>query len=173
MSLTRQSRSNSKASPSSLSPVRPLPLSSPLKTHTHTRPDPSRAVHHGKFFTTPPEPYYCLGFLFDGQLAYVSDVSHIPDECWDVIARHVRLNPLRKELDAVRVNGNGNGREEDEGEKPRLKALVIDCLRVEPFTSHFGIGQAVHAAQRFGAERTYLVSPSLSPSLPRSPSRPC
>ncbi|BGO96145.1 hypothetical protein NBRC10512_002473 [Rhodotorula toruloides] len=106
-------------------------------------------VHHGKFFTTPPSPYPCLGFLFDSQLAYISDVSHIPDECWDVLSQHVSLRPLRKEVE----NGHANGAEE----KPRLKALVIDCLRIEPFTSHFGIGQAVHAAQRIGAERTYLI----------------
>ncbi|BGP35884.1 hypothetical protein JCM10296v2_007736 [Rhodotorula toruloides] len=114
-------------------------------------------VHHGKFFTTPPSPYPCLGFLFDSQLAYISDVSHIPDECWEVLSQHISLRLLRKQVE----NGNGhgvNGMEEEGKEKPRLKALVIDCLRIEPFTSHFGIGQAVHAAQRIGAGRSYLLS---------------
>ncbi|BGP03990.1 metallo-beta-lactamase domain containing protein [Rhodotorula toruloides] len=110
-------------------------------------------VHHGKFFTTPPSPYPCLGFLFDSQLAYISDVSHIPSECWDVLSQHVHLRPLRKRVE----NGVNGTKEEQEQEKPRLKALVIDCLRIEPFTSHFGIGQAVHAAQRLGTERTYLI----------------
>ncbi|KWU42648.1 hypothetical protein RHOSPDRAFT_5670, partial [Rhodotorula sp. JG-1b] len=88
-------------------------------------------VHHGKYFTEPPTPFYCLGFLFDRQLAYLSDVSYIPPEIYS--------------------------RDEGDKDKPRLKALIVDCLRVEPFASHFGVGQAVETAKRLGAERNYLV----------------
>lgn len=126
-------------------------------------------MHHGKFFTEPPTPFYCLGFLFDRQLAYLSDVSFIPPEIYARIADYVAL-PARRRASGRKALTNGTHgsapqEEEEEGreeEKPRLKALVVDCLRVEPFASHFGMGQAVETARKLGADRTYLVrSPSL------------
>ena len=134
----------------------------------------ARAVHHGKYFTEPPTPFYCLGFLFDRQLAYLSDVSYIPPEIYSRVAHYVRLPSTASSL---MVNGNGNGNanghgcvneDEDEGDKdkPRLKALIVDCLRVEPFASHFGVGQAVETAKRLGADRNYLVRRCCSLSLP-------
>ncbi|GAA6020459.1 hypothetical protein JCM10207_000007 [Rhodosporidiobolus poonsookiae] len=109
-------------------------------------------VHHGKFFTTPPSPYFCSGFLFGRQICYLSDVSYIPQAVWSSLASRLSLPspPGQGEEE------QGKGEEEKE-EKPRLKALVIDCLRLEPFTSHFGLGQAVAAARRMGAERNYLI----------------
>ncbi|POY72085.1 hypothetical protein BMF94_4892 [Rhodotorula taiwanensis] len=115
-------------------------------------------VHHGKFFTTSPTPFYCLGFLFDRQLAYLSDVSYIPEVIYDRIASYVSIpaaaavQPAAPNGTTV-ANGNANGKQE----LPRLKALIVDCLRVEPFASHFGIGQAVETARKLGAERNYLV----------------
>lgn len=88
-------------------------------------------VHHGQFFTTPPSPYTCLGFLFNTSIAYLSDVSHIPPAVWAVLDRELAGT--------------------------RLDALVVDCLRIEEFTSHFGVGQAVQTARRLGARRNYLV----------------
>lgn len=123
----------------------------------------TRAVHHGKFFTDPPTPFYCLGFLFDRQLAYLSDVSYIPPEIYRRVAHYVRLPSASSSSSSwsngtATTNGNGNGYGNGhDDDKPRLKALIVDCLRVEPFASHFGIGQAVEAARRLGAERTYLV----------------
>ncbi|GAA5959636.1 hypothetical protein JCM8115_001275 [Rhodotorula mucilaginosa] len=119
-------------------------------------------VHHGKYFTDPPTPFYCLGFLFDRQLAYLSDVSYIPPEIYRRVAHYVRLPSSSFLLSNGNGNGNGNANghgkvDEDDEEKPRLKALIVDCLRVEPFASHFGIGQAVETARRLGAERNYLV----------------
>ncbi|GAA6057190.1 hypothetical protein JCM3770_004369 [Rhodotorula araucariae] len=89
------------------------------------------SVHHGKFFTTPPAPYTCLGFLFDTSLAYLSDVSYIPPAIWTTIERTLA------------------------GET--LDALVVDCLRIEPFTSHYGVGQALQTARRMRARRNYLI----------------
>ncbi|BGP58566.1 hypothetical protein JCM8202_002328 [Rhodotorula sphaerocarpa] len=153
-------------------------------------------VHHGKFFTEPPTPFYCLGFLFDRQLAYLSDVSFIPPEIYARIADYVAL-PAHRGASGRKALTNGTHgsapqEEEEEGrgeEKPRLKALVVDCLRVEPFASHFGMGQAVETARKLGADRTYLLGfghrtshelwlaltralslPSTSPSLPSLPS---
>lgn len=34
---------------------------------------------------------------------------------------------------------------------------VLDCLQLEPHTSHFGLAQSVAAARRIGATRTYLT----------------
>ncbi|BGP43963.1 hypothetical protein JCM10450v2_008177 [Rhodotorula kratochvilovae] len=88
-------------------------------------------VHHGKFFTTPPSPYTCLGFLFSTSIAYLSDVSYIPPAVWTTIERTL---------------GGAT-----------LDALIVDCLRIEPFTSHYGVGQAVQTARRLGARRNYLI----------------
>lgn len=126
------------------------------------------AVHHGKYFTEPPTPFYCLGFLFDRQLAYLSDVSYIPPEIYRRVAQYVRLPSSASFNGTATTNGNGNGYangDDEDEDKPRLKALIVDCLRVEPFASHFGIGQAVETARRLGAERTYLVRSKLSLSL--------
>lgn len=48
-------------------------------------------------------------------------------------------------------------------QKPKIQALVIDCLRIDAHMSHFGLGQAVATARRMGAEKTYLVRPSPLP----------
>lgn len=131
-------------------------------------------VHHGQFFSTPPRPYFCLGFLFDNSIAYLSDVSFVPESIFALIERKCTL-PLRSTLgtsatsadtgtttlvngvQAVSVGGQ---------ERPRLKALVIDCLRLENHTSHFGLAQAVATARRLGVAKSYLVS-----HLPVSSSR--
>lgn len=60
-----------------------------------------------------------------GDLAYISDVSAIPEESF-------------KLLDGVRF-------------------FVVDGLRRMPHATHFSIAQAVEAAQRVGAEQTWLT----------------
>ncbi|GAA5982654.1 hypothetical protein JCM11641_002325 [Rhodosporidiobolus odoratus] len=122
-------------------------------------------VHHGKFFTTPPKPYFCLSFLFDSQILYMSDVSYIPTSVWETLGTRLRLpeSTITSTSGAV-ANGNTNGRprgmgkENNKGQedKPVLQALVIDCLRLEPFTSHFGLGQAVATARQLGVDKSYL-----------------
>ncbi|GAA5828644.1 hypothetical protein JCM11251_000885 [Rhodosporidiobolus azoricus] len=112
-------------------------------------------VHHGRFFTTPPSPYFCLGFLFARQILYLSDVSYIPQDVWTTLSQYLTLpafpptssSPPRKDSEE----------KEEKGEKKKLKVLIIDCLRLEPFTSHFGLGQAVATARRCGAEKNYLI----------------
>ncbi|GAA6008037.1 MBL fold metallo-hydrolase [Rhodotorula paludigena] len=113
------------------------------------------AVHHGKFFTTPPSPYPCLGFLFNAQILYLSDVSYIPETVWAQLDAELALarRPVVRQQNGTN-NTNGDVAKK---EKPRLQALVIDCLRIEPFTSHFGIGQAVQAARRLHAQKSYLI----------------
>ncbi|GAA6044114.1 hypothetical protein JCM8097_003217 [Rhodosporidiobolus ruineniae] len=115
-------------------------------------------VHHGKFFTTPPSPYFCLGFLLARQVCYLSDVSYIPEDVWSALGRYIAL-PSWPPISAAE---NGAAEKQDAGakeeeEKSPLKALIIDCLRLEPFTSHFGLGQAMATARRIGAEKNYLI----------------
>jgi len=71
------------------------------------------------------QPYNCFGFKIQNEIAYISDVSFIPEDVW----------PL---LESIPV-------------------LALDCLRLEPHTSHFGIAEAVRTARRVKAGRTYLT----------------
>ncbi|QRV94787.1 beta-lactamase superfamily protein [Ceratobasidium sp. AG-Ba] len=105
------------------------------------------AVHHGqrvirKSSVTPAgpsvegvklkaalEPYFCFGFMFADTLVYMSDVSYIPQEAWDVIA----------------------------GRSASFKAFVVDCLLLDSHISHFGIKDVVESAKRIRAQKTYMV----------------
>lgn len=76
-------------------------------------------------------PFYCLGFVIL-DVVYMSDVSYIPETAWQVIEKAKR--------------------------RP-YSLFIVDCLRLSPHTSHFGLSQAVVAARRLGDHdlRTYLV----------------
>lgn len=101
-------------------------------------------MEHGTDYNTPDHsPLHCLGFLFDSQIAYISDVSYIPQTTWDLVGKYCQTSG------------------EPQSGKPQLQVLVIDCLFVEPFPSHFGLGQAIMNSRRFGAKRTYLVGGAL------------
>lgn len=41
--------------------------------------------------------------------------------------------------------------------KPKLQVLIVDCLRLEEFTSHYGLGKAVETMRKLGAKKNYLV----------------
>ncbi|KAI5475166.1 hypothetical protein MNV49_001853 [Pseudohyphozyma bogoriensis] len=138
-------------------------------------------VHHGQYFTTPPTPFKCLGFLFNSEICYLSDVSFIPPEIWAILEEECLLPskwrpaltsngeqvvpptetaavPAPVPTDAVKELSLLDGvKSLPTKEKKRLKALVIDCLRIESHMSHFGWPQAIAAARRMGPERTYLV----------------
>ncbi|KAG6891073.1 hypothetical protein C0995_014162 [Termitomyces sp. Mi166 len=123
------------------------------------------AVHHGRVFSVPPplafkpsattlstpttplyellsnqkkpvdeviNPYLCFGFKFGHEIVYMSDVSYIPDDKWPIV-------------ESRPPNGKA------------LPVLVLDCLRLRPHTSHFGLENAVDTARRIGATRTYLI----------------
>lgn len=89
-------------------------------------------VHHGKVFSNGGQPYYCMGFLFDRKIAYLSDLSGVPDDVWNTLEREC----------PVHTNGSpvhSNGTSHRTAPRMSLEALVIDCLRIETFTSHFGL----------------------------------
>ena len=71
------------------------------------------------------QPYTCFGFKIQNEIAYISDVSFIPEDVWPM-------------LESIPV-------------------LALDCLRLEPHTSHYGIAEAVRTARRLKAGRTYLT----------------
>jgi hypothetical protein len=76
-------------------------------------------------------PLYCFGFKFGHQLAYISDVSHIPASAWPHLLPSTNQAPL--------------------------SLLILDCLRPLPHTSHFGLAQAVENARKIGAYKTLLT----------------
>jgi phosphoribosyl 1,2-cyclic phosphodiesterase len=78
-------------------------------------------------------PLLCLGFKIQEQIAYISDVSHIPDHVWDVLRSNRR------------------------GAYGPLPALILDCLRLRPHPSHLGIVDSIRIARRIGATKTYLT----------------
>ncbi|KXN81123.1 hypothetical protein AN958_06077 [Leucoagaricus sp. SymC.cos] len=96
------------------------------------------AVHHGRIFSKQKvgviHPLLCLGFKIQEQLAYISDVSHIPDHVWELLRSNRR--------------GTSSG---------PLPALILDCLRLRPHPSHLGIADSIKIARRVGAIKTYLT----------------
>ncbi|KAI6005123.1 beta-lactamase-like protein [Pisolithus orientalis] len=74
------------------------------------------------------QPFWCFGFVIQNAIVYMSDVSRIPQDAWELI---------------------------ESGQ--RKSVLVIDCLRLRPHTSHMGIRDAAAAIKRLAAERSYLI----------------
>ena len=119
-------------------------------------------VYHGIYFTKK-EPYYSLGFIFNRSIAYISDVSYIPESTWELLlgeAEHGIAHPHRytektskkpqhvvQDVKDMLENGTSSGSNghhshhyskshgSRQGAPP---VLVVDCLRVYPHTSHFG-----------------------------------
>ncbi|RDB29497.1 hypothetical protein Hypma_015168 [Hypsizygus marmoreus] len=124
--------------------VAPLPeyIPSPVATMPST-PTKSSVLLPSKqlLFDNPAQkqhevihPYLCFGFKIGNEVVYISDVSHIPEDKWRIIQS--RLLP---------------------SENSPLPVLVLDCLRLRPHTSHFGVEGSVETARKIGASRTYLV----------------
>ncbi|GAA6059941.1 hypothetical protein JCM10212_003081 [Sporobolomyces blumeae] len=104
-------------------------------------------VHHGLYFNKDPvAPLICLGFLFDASLLYMSDVSYIPEDIWDLLSEHLDLPSP--------AGGYGGSRTA----LPRLQGLVIDTAGLRMGLSHFGLPQAIATARRLGAIRTYFTN---------------
>lgn len=118
-------------------------------------------VYHGIYFTKK-EPYYSLGFIFNRSIAYISDVSYIPESTWDLLlhghhsgkkghtkkeTHHTSKKPQEVIEDAKETLTNGKADDQPATKQHSSKearshrippVLVIDCLRVYPHTSHFG-----------------------------------
>ena len=97
------------------SPIRTPPIRNSLDFSAN----PTETIH----------PCICWGFKIDDAVVYLSDVSYIPEESWEIIESHTGTLPV----------------------------FVLDCLHLEPHTSHYGLVQALTTARRAAATRTYLT----------------
>ncbi|KAJ9107071.1 hypothetical protein QFC20_003796 [Naganishia adeliensis] len=106
-------------------------------------------------------PFYCHGFVFDGKLVYLSDISYIPSKTWNTMIR--AIEPL-----VSRTNGTLSNDTIGRDKLPfpataaspapgTLPCLILDCLRLEPHVSHLSFCQALSVAQKLGASETFLV----------------
>ncbi|GJE87715.1 MBL fold metallo-hydrolase [Phanerochaete sordida] len=115
--------------PTSLSPASTNPSTPPQQPST---PLP---IEEPVELTTSIRPYLCLGFVIQDSVVYLSDVSHIPEDVWAMF-------------------GRGQAGDRSQAVPP---VFVLDCLRLQPHTSHLGIAEAITVARRMGAARTYLT----------------
>ena len=106
----------------------PLPPTFPI-THDHI----------SDFHPTPTlkkiQPYLCFGFKIEEAIVYISDVSYIPEDAWSYLLAPRRLG----------------------GAEYSSPVFIVDCLRLNPHTSHFGLGQSIAAVRRLAARRSYLT----------------
>ncbi|KAH8924897.1 hypothetical protein BT69DRAFT_1318591 [Atractiella rhizophila] len=105
-------------------------LSAPDSDHSSDHVD---QVGENSKETMRKTPYYCLGYLIDDSIAYLSDVSQIPPQVWHRLHSSYQLT----------------GR--------HLDVLVIDCLRLLPHISHYGLPQALLTSGLLHPTRTYLT----------------
>ncbi|KAG8722383.1 hypothetical protein FRC08_002864 [Ceratobasidium sp. 394] len=103
-----------------------------------------------------PKPYMCFGFIIGDFMVYISDVSFIPQDAWQTIELSVSNNngqgaKLDESMANLSMNGTHLARQKG------YKLLVIDCLKLEPHTSHFGLKGTVETARRLNAKRAYMV----------------
>ncbi|KZT06309.1 uncharacterized protein LAESUDRAFT_726141 [Laetiporus sulphureus 93-53] len=105
---------------------------SPASTNPSTPNVPGTPIHSGCLPTEPTKrvlPYLCFGFVIQDAVTYVSDVSHIPEDVWTLLQGQPKIPPV----------------------------FVLDCLRIQPHTSHLSITESVEIARRMNAKRTYLL----------------
>jgi len=113
---------------SSISPYNISPVSTNPSTPTVPG-SPIRAAIIPTEPTKPIRPYLCFGFVIQDAITYLSDVSHIPDDVWETLQSTHRPPPV----------------------------FVLDCLRIQPHTSHLSVAESMAIARRMNAERTYLL----------------
>ncbi len=105
------------------------PLNSP-RDHLHRSPSFPLLDEAPSQVLEQRKPFLSFGFKISNQLVYISDASHIPEESWNVIT--------------PKTSGH-------------VPVCVLDCLQLEPHTSHFCLAQSVSVARRICATRTYLT----------------
>lgn len=74
----------------------------------------------------------CTGYIINKKLAYLTDVSRIPEHSFKRLAHN---NPP----------------------SAPLEHLIIDGLRPRPHSTHFSFDQALEAADRIGAKHTWIT----------------
>lgn len=124
-------------------------------------------VYHGKFFngdSSPDQarPFKCLSFLIDRSIYYVSDVSEIPETTLDLLKIKLEHNADRhhKSLSVhghqIAPNHPQRGVQSSHAAN-RLQVLIVDTLRLDSHTSHFGIAQSVDTIRMLNPVKSYLI----------------
>ncbi|WVQ79051.1 hypothetical protein IAT38_001144 [Cryptococcus sp. DSM 104549] len=130
-----------------------------------------------------PEPLICLGFMFDDQIAYISDASSIPERTWDRMLSRGGKSTKSKTILPTPDDSPPRGGDDTSRGLPSPKSisditalslsdptapssrpdltlpiLVVDALwPLQPHASHFSLAQALTTALRLRAANTYLI----------------
>ncbi|KAI9257911.1 beta-lactamase-like protein [Sporodiniella umbellata] len=100
-------------------------------------------VHHGIYQATKA-PYFCYGFKF-GDVSYISDTNHIPQETMQLIQGKSRLFIV----DCLRGKSSTH---------TRHKKLICSLSLVgNPHPSHFSLEQSLEASRTVAAYKSYYV----------------
>ncbi|KAJ1302753.1 hypothetical protein OPQ81_003062 [Rhizoctonia solani] len=104
----------------------------PIEVHHGNLPLPVRPSPPDLNTIPTPEPYLCFGFIFGSIMIYISDVSNIPGQTWNMIEAAGGPGPHPYQI------------------------LAIDCLMLRRLVAHFGVKDAIDTAIRLNASRTCL-----------------
>ena len=86
------------------------------------------AVHHGRKLNH--EPYVSYGYCIASEVVAIFDAHYIPDSTWTLLEQHLAKPP---------------------------SIFIIECIHLHPALAHYGFAQAITAAARLQAEKTYFV----------------
>ncbi|KAL7419605.1 hypothetical protein Q5752_005517 [Cryptotrichosporon argae] len=148
-------------------------------------------VHHGRYFSQPtsddgapakPNPFICLGYVFDREVVYLSDVSAVPERTWarmtaavgglgkgdgpGVAVGHDGANVVERPIEGGSVTGaepvgvdvaaQANGAAGGAQARPQL--LIVDTLwPTRTHASHFSFTEALALTARLAPRQAYFV----------------
>ncbi|KAI0067920.1 hypothetical protein BV25DRAFT_888186 [Artomyces pyxidatus] len=115
------------------SPAMKLTQLTPLSSKSSPSPPSSRRSSEDS--EPKVNPYICYGFEIQDSIVYLSDVSLIPDDSWELLERPAL----------------------DGGRRKPYAVAIVDCLRPIAHISHYGIKEAVNCSRRLNAQRSYLI----------------
>lgn len=104
-----------------------LPIPGKLSSVVLVHPD-DLVVHHGRKLNS--EPYVSYGYCIASEFVAIFDANYIPESTWTLLQQHLPKPP---------------------------SILVIECIRLQPAPAHYGFAQAIAAAARLQAKKTYFV----------------
>lgn len=96
-------------------------------------------------------PFWNLGFMFDQDLIWISDVSDIPTDTWTILEKALS-QPKPPSTDQALSSLSKNAT----AAQGKCPLLIIDTLKLTPHASHFGIGQTLATMVRLQPQRTYI-----------------
>ncbi|KAJ9116860.1 hypothetical protein QFC22_004517 [Naganishia vaughanmartiniae] len=117
---------------------------------------------HRKIEETVKEtvPFYCYGFVFDGKMIYLSDVSYIPTGTWEKMVSAIQPGtsgssspPTNDTISPSKLPFSASLPPSSRS----LPCLILDCLRLEPHGSHLSFIQSLSICLHLSPRETYLV----------------